>query len=134
MFSENDVLDGIQARFRQDGTPQAEQWAYQWTGLNLTDSDGWANLVAPMSSTWTDAEAIAAGWNKLSSSTSFVDVFSNVLGGGSSDIGIWTGSATDNPPTGSIIGYDNYGFLTVPEPTAGLLLLAGLSLAFTRRR
>ena len=139
VLSPDDTTAGFWHRLRgPSGVPGNESWSAKLSGPGAggtqSMSDGWVTYQIPLNRNWTDEEAIAAGWEDAASE-SFSDWFADLGAGGTSDV-MGLGPLTDGGTPGSVIGYDNYGFITVPEPSALMMLLGAALLAasVSRRR
>ena len=112
-----DNVDAAWLRFRRDIFTNG--WRYPLTNV-FAPTDTWNTYSVNFDPTWSDADAINAGWltdqdiNPASNpSPSFADVMSSV---GRAEVRIGSQGST-------IVGIDNFGL--VPEPHGALLLFVG---------
>ena len=94
--------------------------------VNQTTADGWVTYTIDFDSSWTDAQAIAAGWNNRGSNN-FHDTYAGMTK--SQFVG---GRSAEGDTTEFQIAVDNWGF--VPEPATMSLLAIGAIGAMIRKR
>lgn len=120
-FYAGDFTDAlIRFRYKNGGF---NGWTYS---LTSTFANSWESFSVTFDPSWTDAQATANGWTRESRSTSFANLWTDVL---YSEVRLLGSSGN------LAAGIDNYALKTVPEPTAALFLcVLGLGVGMGRRR
>jgi len=134
LFSPDDFVGGFFARFYSDAGTGDWRAEIPAPGDKQVMTDGWITYTIPLNKNWTDEEAVAAGWNDNGASASFADHFSALTTTGNNDVASF--GLNDAGAAGSIQAFDNFGYISVPEPTALMMLLGAALLAASvaRRR
>ena len=112
------TLTSVYFRFREGA--DANGWRY-FLPVNAI-GDSWNTFSVTFDPTWSDGDAIANGWSQEPSTASWAEVMSDLH-----SVNIRAFGAD-----GSVIGYDNVGF--VPEPTTAVFGAVRLGGVMMRRR
>jgi hypothetical protein len=121
-----DNVDAAWLRFRKDIFTNG--WRFPLTNVFLP-TDSWNTYSVAFDPTWSDADAMAAGWltdEQIDPSANPSPPFANVMGSvGRAEVRIGSVGST-------VVGIDNFGL--VPEPSALSLALIACGLLVARRR
>lgn len=121
-----DNVDGAWLRFRKDVFTNG--WLYPLTNV-FTPTDTWMSYDVNFDPTWSDVDAVAAGWvtdNDIDPAANVSPPFADVMGSvGRAEVRLSSQGST-------IVGIDN--FRLVPEPGSALLGLIACSMMMLFRK